>query len=145
LQGLARAFILPDRGRRRRARLAGRLLPVVGAEGCRNPWLPCLQPTCYDLGMCLGIPGKVIGIDGMEATVDFFGVRRQVRLDVVDEPVALGDYVLNHVGFAIRRIPESEVAETLKLFEELAAAEKEQDLLAADLRAELAATQERKK
>jgi hydrogenase expression/formation protein HypC len=64
---------------------------------------------------------------------------------VVDEPVALGDYVLNHVGFAIRRIPESEVAETLKLFEELAAAEKEQDLLAADLRAELAATQERKK
>ena len=183
MQGLARAFILPDRGRRGRARLAGRLLPVVGpsastdfwklvtrpTDSCqhrghgtpsgtsdlsaatrppcasRSPWLPCVQPTCYDLGMCLGIPGKVIGIDGMEATVDFFGVRRQVRLDVVDEPVALGDYVLNHVGFAIRRIPESEVAETLKLFEELAAAEKEQDLLAADLRAELAATQERKK
>ncbi|MGB8294710.1 MAG: HypC/HybG/HupF family hydrogenase formation chaperone [Polyangia bacterium] len=108
-------------------------------------WLPCLQFTCYDLGMCLGIPGKVIGIDGMEATVDFFGVRRQVRLDIVDEPVALGDYVLNHVGFAIRRIPESEVEETLKLFAELAAAGDDQDLLAADLRAELAATQEGKK
>jgi hydrogenase expression/formation protein HypC len=94
--------------------------------------------------MCLGIPGKVIAIDGLEATVDFFGVRRLVRLDVVDEPVAVGDYVLNHVGFAIRRIPESEVAETLALFAELAAAGEEQDLLAADMRAELAGTQERK-
>ncbi len=108
-------------------------------------WLPFAWPTCYDLGMCLGIPGKVIGIDGLEATVDFFGVRRQVRLDVVDEPVAPGDYVLNHVGFAIRRIPESEVDETLKLFAELAAAGDDQDLLAADLRAELAATRESKK
>jgi hydrogenase expression/formation protein HypC len=95
--------------------------------------------------MCLGIPGKVIGIDGLEATVDFFGVRRLVRLDVVDEPVAPGDYVLNHVGFAIRRIPECEVEETLKLFAELAAAGEDQDLLAADLRAELAATQKGKK
>ncbi len=39
------------------------------------------------------------------ATVDFWGVQRQVRLDVVDEPVQPGDYILNHVGFAIRRIP----------------------------------------
>ena len=82
-----------------------------------------------------GHPGKVIGIDGLEATVDFFGVRRRVRLNMVDEPVALGDYVLNHVGVAIRRIPESEVEETLKLFAELAPAGDDQDLLAADLRA----------
>lgn len=93
--------------------------------------------------MCLGIPGKVIAIDGLEATVDFFGVQRHVRLDVVDEPVAIGDYILNHVGFAIRRIPETEVAETLALFEELAKAN-EQDLLAADMRAELAATEKKK-
>jgi hydrogenase expression/formation protein HypC len=95
--------------------------------------------------MCLGIPGKVISVDGLDAAVDFFGVRRQVRLDVVDEPVVPGDYVLNHVGFAIRRIPQDEVQETLKLFAELAAAGDDQDLLAADLRAELAATQEGKK
>lgn len=95
--------------------------------------------------MCLGIPGKVIAIDGLAATVDFFGVQRQVRLDVVDEPVAVGDYILNHVGFAIRRIPESEVGETLALFEELAKATEQQDLLAADMRAELAGTTEKKK
>ena len=94
--------------------------------------------------MCLGIPGKVIAIDGLAATVDFFGVQRQVRLDVVDEPVAVGDYILNHVGFAIRRIPPSEAAETLALFEELAKAN-EKDLLTEDMRSELAATTEPKK
>ena len=56
------------------------------------------------------------------ATVDFWGVRRQVRLDVVDEPVQPGDYILNHVGFAIRRIPAEDIAATLALYEELLAA-----------------------
>ncbi len=63
--------------------------------------------------MCLGVPGRVLEVDGLTATVDFWGVRRQVRLDVVDEPVAPGDYILNHVGFAIRRIPAEEIGETL--------------------------------
>ena len=61
--------------------------------------------------MCLGVPGRVVQVEGLVATVDFWGVRREVRLDVVDEPVAPGDYVLNHVGYAIRRIPEGEIAE----------------------------------
>ena len=56
--------------------------------------------------MCLGVPGRVLEVQGELATVDFFGIRRQVRLDVVDQPVAPGDYILNHVGFAIRRIPQ---------------------------------------
>ena len=55
--------------------------------------------------MCLGVPGKVVAVDGLVATVDFWGVRKQVRLEVVDEPVQPGDYILNHVGYAIRRIP----------------------------------------
>lgn len=90
--------------------------------------------------MCLGVPGKVIAIDGNAATVDFWGVRRQVLLDVVDEPVAVGDYVLNHVGFAIRRIPESEIAETLALFEQLLGQADQADLMATDVRSEIAAT-----
>ena len=69
--------------------------------------------------MCLGVPGRVLAVEGLLAEVDFFGVRRQVRLDIVDEPVAAGDYVLNHVGFAIRRIPETEIGETLALYEML--------------------------
>ena len=86
--------------------------------------------------MCLGVPGKVISIDGQLAQVDFWGVRKEVRLDVVDEPVAVGDYVLNHVGYAIRRIPAKQVEETLALYEELLKAE---DLMAADVRGEIAA------
>jgi hydrogenase expression/formation protein HypC len=89
--------------------------------------------------MCLGVPGKIIAIDEDVAIVDFWGVKRQVRLDIVDEPVSPGDYVLNHVGFAIRRIPESEVAETLALFEQLLAASDE-DLMVQDVRSEMAAT-----
>ena len=90
--------------------------------------------------MCLGVPGKVLAIDGLSATVDFFGVRKELRLDIVDEPVQVGDYVLNHVGYAIRRIPPEEVQETLALFEEvLRGAATPGDLMAADVRGEIAA------
>lgn len=90
--------------------------------------------------MCLGIPGRVIEVDGWIATVDFFGVQRQVSLQVVDEPVSPGDYVLNHVGFAIRRIPEDEIGETLALYERLVELAEQEDLMAQDVRSELAAT-----
>jgi hydrogenase expression/formation protein HypC len=90
--------------------------------------------------MCLGVPGKVLAIDGQVATVDFFGVRKELRLDIVDEPVTVGDYVLNHVGFAIRRIPPEEVQETLALFEQiLDVSGARDDLMAADVRGEMAA------
>ena len=88
--------------------------------------------------MCLGVPGKIIDIDGSMATVDFWGVRRQVNLDIVDEPVTVGDYILNHVGFAIRRIPEETIAETLALYETLMA-EAEDDAMAGDVRSEIEA------
>lgn len=90
--------------------------------------------------MCLGVPGKVIEIRGNLATVDFWGVRREVRLDIVDEPVAPGDYILNHVGFAIRRIPETDIEETLALYEQLLKEPGPDDLMAGDVRAEIAAT-----
>ena len=92
--------------------------------------------------MCLGVPGKVVDINGNTATVDFWGVRRQVLLDVVDEPVSVGDYILNHVGYAIRRIPDSEIGETLALFEQLLAEADKEDLMAGDVRGEIAGTQE---
>jgi hydrogenase expression/formation protein HypC len=88
--------------------------------------------------MCLGVPGRIVDIDGNLAIVDFWGVRRQVRLDVVDEPVQPGDYILNHVGYAIRRIPSTEIAATLELYEELLRHAAEEDLMAADVRGEIA-------
>ncbi len=90
--------------------------------------------------MCLGVPGKIIEINarGDVATVDFWGVRRQVRLDIIDEPASVGDYILNHVGFAIRRIPPESVAETLSLYEILLA-EAGEDVMAGDVRNEIEA------
>ncbi len=72
----------------------------------------------------------------MVALVDFWGVKRETRLDVVDEPVAAGDWILNHVGYAIHKIPATEIDETLALYE-LLLKDAAGDIMAADVRAEL--------
>ena len=89
--------------------------------------------------MCLGVPGRVVEVDELTAVVDFWGVRRRVRLDLVDEPVAIGDYVLNHVGFAIRRIPSQDIDGTLALYEQLIRDASDADLMADDVRGEIRA------
>jgi hydrogenase expression/formation protein HypC len=50
-----------------------------------------------------------------------------------------GDYILNHVGFAIRKIPASEIGETLALYEQLLR-ESDGDLMATDIRGEIDAS-----
>ena len=90
--------------------------------------------------MCLGVPGKVVSVREGVAVVDFWGVRREVCLDIVDEPVAAGDYILNHVGFAIRRIPQEDILETLALYETLMKERAGDDLMASDVRAEIEGT-----
>ena len=92
--------------------------------------------------MCLGVPGRVVSVDGDVAQVDFWGVTKPVRLDVVDAPVSPGDYVLNHVGFAIRRIPAEDIGETLALYDELLTRAGAGDLMAADVRSEIEALDE---
>ena len=77
--------------------------------------------------MCLGIPAQIVRIDdaeGMLATVEVAGVRRQVNIVcVVDDEHPLescvGDWVLLHVGFAMSRIDEAEAAETLRILSQL--------------------------
>jgi hydrogenase expression/formation protein HypC len=68
---------------------------------------------------CLGVPARVVSVEGNVASVDFWGLRKRVRLETVDEPVEPGDYVLSHAGFAIRRVPSRDVAEILSLYEML--------------------------
>lgn len=67
--------------------------------------------------MCLGIPGEIIEINGMEARAEFWDVEKSVRLDIVGDEVSEGDHILNHAGFAIRKIPDDEVEETLEMYE----------------------------
>lgn len=68
--------------------------------------------------MCLGVPGRVVSIEGDLAEVDFGGIRRKVSLLICPD-VSEGDYVLVHVGFAIQRLDEEEALETLSLFEKI--------------------------
>ncbi len=91
--------------------------------------------------MCLGVPGRIVEVDGLIAKVDFWGVKKRIRLETVDGPVKAGDYVLVHVGFALRKIPEEQVAETLSLYDELVRTAAK-DLMAGDIKGEIDAAEE---
>lgn len=71
--------------------------------------------------MCIGIPGQIIAITDGLAVVDCWGTRRDVRLNVLKEPVSPGDYIIDHAGFALRRIPTDQVADTLTMYETILA------------------------
>lgn len=58
------------------------------------------------------------------AQVDFGGVSKEVCLEYVPD-VAVGEYVVVHVGFAIQRLDEASAQETLANFERLGILEEE--------------------
>lgn len=72
--------------------------------------------------MCLAVPGKVVEIWEQDATrmaqVDFGGVQKKVCLEFVPD-IAVGDYTVVHVGFALQRLDEESALATLALFQEL--------------------------
>ena len=70
--------------------------------------------------MCIGFPGIIISIDENNyAIIDISGTKREVCLDIVDEPVAVGDYVITHAGFAIHKIDVELAREKLAFLKEL--------------------------
>jgi len=73
--------------------------------------------------MCLAVPARVLSIQGQEAEVDLSGVRRTISIALTPE-VRTGEYVLIHTGFAINILDEEEALETLRLFEQMAQANK---------------------
>jgi hydrogenase expression/formation protein HypC len=73
--------------------------------------------------MCLGIPGRVVEIHrdrGLPmGVVDFGGVRREACLAYVADEIAVGDYAIVHVGFAISKVDEAEAKRTFEVLEEM--------------------------
>lgn len=74
--------------------------------------------------MCLGIPGEVVELldeDLQLAKVNVGGVRRNINVGLVNdgEQVAIGDWVLIHVGFALAKIDEEEARSTLRALEDI--------------------------
>ena len=70
--------------------------------------------------MCLAVPMRLETVAGPRGAVAVDGVRRDVRLDLV-EGAKPGDWVLVHAGFAIQLLDEAAAAETLALLGELLA------------------------
>jgi hydrogenase expression/formation protein HypC len=69
--------------------------------------------------MCLAIPGKVVELNpeqALLAKVDVGGVRRNVNIGLLEDgQVAVGDWILIHVGFALSKIGEDEAREQLRM------------------------------
>ncbi len=68
--------------------------------------------------MCLGIPGQVVELDQENehlAKIDVAGVRRMINIGLLEEEgMAIGDWVLIHVGFAMSKIDEAEADRALE-------------------------------
>ncbi len=69
--------------------------------------------------MCLAIPGRIDEIRWPIAIVDFKGLKKEVRIDLIEDP-KVGDYVLVHVGMAIEKVDEEEAKRTWDLLEKIA-------------------------
>ncbi|HEX5393200.1 MAG TPA: HypC/HybG/HupF family hydrogenase formation chaperone [Rhodocyclaceae bacterium] len=73
--------------------------------------------------MCLAMPARVVELlPNDNALVDLGGVRKEISLALVDN-VAVDDYVILHVGYALQKLDTEEAEHTLALFAELAASE----------------------
>ena len=69
--------------------------------------------------MCLGVPMQVLEINDDMVLAEIDGVQREASLMMLGEPVAVGDYVIVHAGFAISRIDPAEAEETLRIMREI--------------------------
>lgn len=68
--------------------------------------------------MCLGIPMKVVALEGNQGIVALNSVQYEAGM-LLMEDVAIGDYVIVHAGFAIEKLDEKDALETLALIEEM--------------------------
>jgi len=78
--------------------------------------------------MCLAIPGRVDEIlnenDLRIGRVNFGGIVKRVCLDYVPD-IAVGDYAIVHVGFAISKLDAETAEKTLEVFRKMGMLEEE--------------------
>jgi hydrogenase expression/formation protein HypC len=71
--------------------------------------------------VCLAIPGQVVEFHAEQPAlvkVDVGGVRRNVNIGLLEDgEIALGDWVLIHVGFALSKISEGEAHDQLRMLQ----------------------------
>ena len=74
--------------------------------------------------MCLGVPMRIIEIDGFSARCEARGIERKASLFLLQhEQLQVGDMVMIHVGNAIQKMTEEDAQTTWDLFDEMFEAE----------------------
>lgn len=68
--------------------------------------------------MCLGIPLKIIEINGNNAIGEMNGIKRNIRVDFIKD-IKIGDYVMVHAGFALDKMNEELAKETIQCINEV--------------------------
>lgn len=72
--------------------------------------------------MCLGIPMQIESIDGFVARCTAKGVEREANLLMLQhEPLAVGDFVVVHLGYAVDRVSPEEAAAAWEIYDQLLA------------------------
>ncbi|MDP8292881.1 MAG: HypC/HybG/HupF family hydrogenase formation chaperone [Candidatus Orphnella occulta] len=65
--------------------------------------------------MCWSVPGKILEIKENIATVEISGLKKDVGLDIIDDP-KVGEYVVVHAGYAIQKVDEESANFTIDFF-----------------------------
>ncbi len=74
--------------------------------------------------MCLGVPMRVVDIEGFNATCEARGIRREASLFLLQhEEVRPGDFVMIHRGNVLQKLSEEEGRTAWALDDDLVAAE----------------------
>ncbi|MEW6766231.1 MAG: HypC/HybG/HupF family hydrogenase formation chaperone [Pseudomonadota bacterium] len=67
--------------------------------------------------MCLAIPMQIIRLEGDTAVCRAKGVEREVSLFLLaGQPLAAGDFVMVHVGYAIQKVEAAQAGEAWALW-----------------------------
>ncbi|WP_317371640.1 HypC/HybG/HupF family hydrogenase formation chaperone [Helicobacter canis] len=71
--------------------------------------------------MCLAIPSKVLAINPQTntATIETLGVSREASLDLMQEEVQVGEYVLLHIGYVMSKIDTQSALESIELYKQI--------------------------
>jgi hydrogenase expression/formation protein HypC len=74
--------------------------------------------------MCLGIPMQIRSIDGLMARCEAKGVAREVNLLMLEgEGLAVGDYLVVHLGYGVDKVSAEEAAAAWEIYDAMLAVE----------------------
>ncbi|MDH5546608.1 MAG: HypC/HybG/HupF family hydrogenase formation chaperone [Gammaproteobacteria bacterium] len=75
--------------------------------------------------MCLGIPMRIVSLCEHTARCERGGISRNVDVFLLQgQTLAIGDYVLVHVGYAIQKISHEDASARLEIFQAMERLEK---------------------